>query len=289
MKTKIILSILIITITTNLSAKEKNLDRNLRAASRWIKVARIQSTNPIDGTEKSSISGTLNLQADINHTGDQQYFATFSFGVRSGNKVTIKPLLVEYGGATIHKNSSTAITWNVYKDKQGMHYLWLQQPQYSSYGVFNYEQIGCREYWTIENPPSDYELVWSSSDGERQVSNGYFNNINTKGNIDVERNVSVKGKISASEIRVEDPQTADFVFEENYNLKDLDEVESFITRNKHLPDVPSAKKMIKEGTDLAQMNRILLQKIEELTLYTIKQQKELEKQKKEIIKLKNNK
>ncbi|MCT4599037.1 MAG: hypothetical protein N4A50_14300, partial [Vallitalea sp.] len=128
----LLLITLFIINSLSLFAKEKNLERNLRAGSRWIKVARIQSTNPITGAEGSSISGTLNLQADIKHTGDQQYFATFSFGVRSGIKVTIKPLLVEYGGATIHKNSSTAITWNVYKDKQRMHYLWLQQPQYSS-------------------------------------------------------------------------------------------------------------------------------------------------------------
>lgn len=69
---------------------------------------------------------------------------------------------------------------------------------------------------------------------------------------------------------------ADFVFSHNYSLKSLKEVESFIAKNKHLPDVPSAAKVAKEGYSQHDMNKVLLQKIEELTLYIIKQQKEIE-------------
>ncbi len=86
-------------------------------------------------------------------------------------------------------------------------------------------------------------------------------------------NLDVAGIIRAEEIKVE-AQTADFVFEEDYNLKDLSEVESFILTNKHLPDIPSAKEMEASGVNLAEMNKLLLQKVEELTLYTIKQNKE---------------
>ncbi|HNR19138.1 MAG TPA: hypothetical protein PKN75_03155 [Bacteroidia bacterium] len=68
---------------------------------------------------------------------------------------------------------------------------------------------------------------------------------------------------------------ADFVFAENYKLKDLSAVEAFIMENKHLPDVPSANEMVSNGMDVAKMNALLLQKIEELTLYVIKQEKRL--------------
>ncbi len=90
--------------------------------------------------------------------------------------------------------------------------------------------------------------------------------------------LSVRGTIKAEEIIVTKPGTADFVFEKNYKLRKLSEVELFINKNKHLPDVPSAKQMKAEGTSLTEMNKLLLQKIEELTLYTIKQEKALKEQ-----------
>ena len=93
--------------------------------------------------------------------------------------------------------------------------------------------------------------------------------------------LDVNGTVRATEVKVE-AQTADFVFEEDYPLKSLKEVEQFITTNKHLPDVPSAKEMEKDGVGLAEMNKLLLQKVEELTLYTIKQQKLIQTQKQQL-------
>ncbi|RYE25147.1 MAG: hypothetical protein EOP51_05105 [Sphingobacteriales bacterium] len=69
---------------------------------------------------------------------------------------------------------------------------------------------------------------------------------------------------------------SDYVFADNYELKPLDEVENFINENKHLPDVPSADEVVKDGIDVATMDAKLLQKIEELTLYVIKQQKQID-------------
>jgi hypothetical protein len=85
----------------------------------------------------------------------------------------------------------------------------------------------------------------------------------------------VVGNILATEVKVE-AQTADFVFEENYHLKPLSEVEQFINQNKHLPGIPSAKQMEKEGVGLAEMNKLLLQKVEELTLHIIELNKKIE-------------
>ncbi len=69
---------------------------------------------------------------------------------------------------------------------------------------------------------------------------------------------------------------ADYVFEKNYKLRSLSEVEKYIQKNKHLPDVPSADEVVKEGINLGEMDAKLLQKIEELTLYMIEMKKENE-------------
>jgi hypothetical protein len=78
----------------------------------------------------------------------------------------------------------------------------------------------------------------------------------------------------------------DCVFDENYDLKPLEQVEAFITANNHLPDVPSAEEMVKNGLDVATMDATLLQKIEELTLYVIDLKKQNDSQTKEINDLK---
>ncbi len=75
---------------------------------------------------------------------------------------------------------------------------------------------------------------------------------------------------------------SDYVFANSYKLKSLHELEIFISDNQHLPDVPSAKEVVENGLDLAKMDAKLLQKIEELTLYVIQQQKEIE-QLKEVL------
>jgi hypothetical protein len=82
--------------------------------------------------------------------------------------------------------------------------------------------------------------------------------------------LNVDGTIHAANIKVAaNGQTADFVFEEAYDHKDLAEVEKYIKEHKHLPDIPSATDMETNGVDVAEMNKLLLQKVEELTLYII--------------------
>lgn len=89
--------------------------------------------------------------------------------------------------------------------------------------------------------------------------------------------LSVAGKIRAEEIKVE-TGWADYVFEDDYELKTLEETEAYIKANKHLPGIPSAREVASNGIYLGEMNAKLLEKIEELTLHTIEQQKVIEKQ-----------
>ncbi|MFC4739769.1 hypothetical protein ACFO3U_07145 [Flavobacterium ponti] len=93
--------------------------------------------------------------------------------------------------------------------------------------------------------------------------------------------LSVKGKVRAEEVKVYNTW-ADYVFNNDYNLKPLSEVESFIKDNGHLPNVPSASEIEEKGLMLGDMTKIQQEKIEELTLYLIKQNKEIEELKAQV-------
>jgi len=79
---------------------------------------------------------------------------------------------------------------------------------------------------------------------------------------------------------------ADYVFAKDYKLKSLSEVEEFILKNNHLPNVASASEVVENGLDLGKMDAKLLEKVEELTLYLIQQNKQIEEMKLEINSLK---
>jgi hypothetical protein len=87
--------------------------------------------------------------------------------------------------------------------------------------------------------------------------------------------LAVCGKIRATEIKVEAPW-CDFVFEDSYKLRPLKEVENFINENGHLPEIPSAAEVEKNGVDVGMMESRLLLKVEELTLYMIDLNKKVE-------------
>jgi len=100
-------------------------------------------------------------------------------------------------------------------------------------------------------------------------------------------NAAVKGQVHANEVKVDlNVPGPDYVFEKDYQLTSLEEIKNYIDQNKHLPEVPSAKEMEKNGVQLGEMNMLLLKKIEELTLYVIELKKENVIQQMEIEKLK---
>lgn len=88
--------------------------------------------------------------------------------------------------------------------------------------------------------------------------------------------LAVEGKIGAREVNVTTSAWSDYVFKEDYSLRPIYDVEKYIEENHHLPEVPSEKEVLANGQNLGEMNAILLKKIEELTLYIIDQQKEID-------------
>ncbi|AXT53937.1 hypothetical protein D1818_25145 [Aquimarina sp. BL5] len=92
--------------------------------------------------------------------------------------------------------------------------------------------------------------------------------------------LTVKGKVHVQEVKVDllGVLAPDYVFYEDYKLKTLEQVEDYIDQEGHLPNIPSASEMEKEGVNLKEMNMKLLEKVEELTLYTIAQEKAIREQ-----------
>jgi hypothetical protein len=90
--------------------------------------------------------------------------------------------------------------------------------------------------------------------------------------------LAVEGKIGAREVQVTAANPwPDYVFEKDYKLPSLQDVKTYIDQNKHLPEVPSAKEIEKNGLQLGEMNAILLKKVEELTLHLIQTNQRLDK------------
>ena len=98
--------------------------------------------------------------------------------------------------------------------------------------------------------------------------------------------LDVRGTIRANEILVNIPSGADFVFDNNYHLMPLDQLSEYVQQNKHLPEVKSAEEMEQDGVTMGEMQIKLLQKVEELTLYILQQQEEINSLKQQIVELK---
>ncbi len=129
------------------------------------------------------------------------------------------------------------------------------------------------------NPRFD---MYKAVSGERTIvldagSDCFFNSGNVGiGTTDPKNLLDVNGTIHAREVKVDLTGWSDFVFHPSYQLKPLTEVEKFIKANGHLHDIPSAAEVEQNGVNVGEMQKKLLQKVEELTLYVIELKKENE-------------
>jgi hypothetical protein len=134
----------------------------------------------------------------------------------------------------------------------------------------------------------DEGLLFSTSDGTINPETNVKVFISNAGNVGIgtttpNQKLTVNGIIYGKQVKVDlSVPGPDYVFENEYKLPSLEEIKKFIDQNRHLPEVPSAKEMEANGINVGEMNMILLKKIEELTLYLLEQQKQLNDQQKEI-------
>lgn len=155
--------------------------------------------------------------------------------------------------------------------------------EYYNQRVTTFELNWYNQSWLLSqfrsgNAPSGRFSI-SLYDYSDETTSEYFG-IHPDGNAFFNKDLNVNGAFHATTmaaaIRASD--VADYVFEPDYKLLPLPEIEAFTKANKHLPEVPSASEMEASGVDLAKMNMLLLKKVEELTLHAIEQNKRIESQ-----------
>jgi hypothetical protein len=163
--------------------------------------------------------------------------------------------------------------------------------------LVRYGSTGGGDYWTGLNSANTGSLGADGlfvlrSTGGLVFSGSYaaeHMRVNTLGNVLIGKTtqvnaaykLDVNGGVRANSIVV-NTTGADFVFAKNYRLRPLSEVESFIQANHHLPEIAPAAQMQAEGVSVGELQTQLLQKVEELTLYLIEQNKQLEAQNEKI-------
>lgn len=107
---------------------------------------------------------------------------------------------------------------------------------------------------------------------------------NSTGNVGIgtthpDQKLTVSGIIHSSEVIVDtNMPPPDYVFDKTYDLPTLTSVKTYIDKNHHLPQIPSAAEIVKNGQSVGEMNMLLLKKVEELTLYLIEKDKQLQQQ-----------
>jgi hypothetical protein len=192
------------------------------------------------GIGTTTPNAKLQVEGDISSTGTNQ-----RIGFSTSDKFTNTAGTIAHYGMSISKNAAS-------------------QPIVSHSGYFG--------------------INFYTAGTERMIiTNGGYVGI---GSLNPDEKLTVKGKIHAEEIRVDLLVPADYVFEKYYTgastlksdyvMPSLAEVEKYTKENNHLLNVPSAKEIKDKGLQLGEMSNILLQKVEELTLYIIEQNKRIE-------------
>jgi len=140
--------------------------------------------------------------------------------------------------------------------------------------------------------PSGYVTSAVLSGYILQTGGNITGSLSIQGNVGIgtttpDEKLTVNGTVHAKEVRLDlTGSLADYVFAKDYHLMPLHKVEQYVQTNSHLPDIPSAVEVKQQGLSIGEMQNKLLQKIEELTLYAIEQQKEIQTLKVEISELK---
>jgi Phage T4 tail fibre len=269
---------------------------------------------PSNGTFTQTTKGAASINLNSNTSGSYIKFTTNNIvntlgvermrivengNVGIGTTTPTEKLVVNGDGARIKIETSSS---------PSSYYAYLES-KYDAANPFNIVVQGTQMFGAknigIGSTPDTYVSGYYGIAFATQTTTAENANvrmyINQAGNVGIgtthpDEKLTVKGKIHAEEIKVDLAVPADYVFQKYYTGKSelksdyamptLAEIESFTKENHHLPNVPSAKEIQQNGLPLGEMSNVLLQKIEELTLYAIEQDKKAELQQQELERLK---
>ncbi len=187
-------------------------------------------------------------------------------------------------------NSTNAIEARFNIISQGDNGLYIRNISSGKYGLFLKVASNTDNALQIQGPTTNTFIV--KGNGSTELSSTSTDNLEK---IFLIKNTNRKllqltndGILRTREIIVDQVNWPDYVFEKEYILMPLSEVDDFIKQNGHLPNVPKAEIIESEGLALGEMNKILMEKVEELTLYLLEQNKKLEEQEKRIAEMEMN-
>jgi len=150
------------------------------------------------------------------------------------------------------------------------------------YGIKNLVNNDDIIAYSVTRISNNQDVFVVMGDGSINVRSDISQNIKSFSVTDIVNNEDVfkvmsDGTIYATKVIIHETPFPDYVFESNYKLMPINELEMYIVTNKHLPNMPAAKDVEENGADLGEINRLLVEKIEELTLYIIEQDKRIQK------------
>ena len=265
----------------------------------------IGSSNPV---EKLDVNGNLVLRnsSNVGNAGASIHFTSYETA-NLGPK--IRSALEFASGTASRSKLILSSYWNGYKDEltlmngnvgigttnptstlhiKGINHLISLEAQnaanISGLNMFRFDENARMHAWKFWHMNQDYgknslQLWEYKQDGTGKdcggnPSDGAMCGVRVR--ISEGGNVAIYGKLEATEVKISNSPAADFVFEPDYQLPSLSEVEQRVKADKHLPGIPSAKEIeANGGVSVGDMQAKQLQKIEELTLYMIEMNKQL--------------
>ena len=213
-----------------------------------------------------------------------------SLNVQAVNSYTVDRVVfdVGLGGTIVHNQGEGIAPYAAFSDVSGDYDNWA--PLEATYTFSVHYQLNSVVQGTdsfsitfVNIPAGHGSSVWSESGATASYAGNVAIGTNS---VPSGYTLAINGHVRAREVRVDQDTWPDYVFHKDYRLSSLQEVQKFIDTNGHLPNIPSAEQVISDGLQLGEMNRLLLEKIEEMTLYIIDQQQQIDHLRSEIKRLK---